>query len=193
MAAFVFGCIGDSITAGSHLSAGQDPVTYCAAVLTATGRYSSVTGVNEGVPASATGDWLPNSTNLNTAKTAFSGASVTHVLIMLGANDADASVSAATYQSNLSAIAGNLISAGYTVVLDYPTYMASPGPTLPTTYLTAIDTLTNGTTIRHGDTDAYAYFLANPAQLQADGVHPTQPGSYILGLLWARGISTAVH
>jgi lysophospholipase L1-like esterase len=192
MADFVFGCIGDSITAGNHLSAGQDPVTYCQTVLTATGRYASVTGVNQGVPSSATADWLPNSTNLNTAKTAFSGASVTHVLIMLGANDSVAPVAPATYSANLSAIAGNLIGAGYLVVLDYCTYMASPGPTLPQTYLAVIDDLVNGTTILHGDRDAYLYFRNNPSQLQSDGVHPTAAGSYILGLLWARGISDAV-
>jgi lysophospholipase L1-like esterase len=70
--------------------------------------------------------------------------------------------------------------------------MASPGPTLPQTYLAVIDDLVNGTTILHGDRDAYLYFRNNPSQLQSDGVHPTAAGSYILGLLWARGISDAV-
>lgn len=197
------GFIGDSITVGNGLSAGQDPVSQAGILLAKTRTTKIVTVTNRGINGSKSGDWLSGGSNLTAAKTAMAAAGVTHVHIMLGANDAAAAnlVSAATYGANLANICADLVGAGYRVILSYPTYIpagASGGVTtsasvaLAKSYQAQIDALINGSTILRGDTLAWAYFQDTLSEYQSDLTHPTAAGALSLATMWARAIDAAM-
>ncbi len=196
------GGVGDSVMAGYSLAAGQDPLTQAANYLQKMYTQKVVVASNQAISGTKTADWLSGTGNLIAAKASFAAASVTHILIQLGANDAATSnhVSAATYGSNLSNICTDLIGAGYTVVLNYPGYIAAganAGATdaqslaLTQAYQAQIDALVNGSTIRRGDTLAFAYFMDHLSELQTD-FHPTVTGAASLGLMWARAVDRSV-
>jgi lysophospholipase L1-like esterase len=200
----ILGFIGDSITDGYGLSAGQEPHAYAASYLTKLFKFRTVTVSDQSVNASKTSEWASGQANLTTAKSAFSSAGVTHVHIMLGANDAAASnlVSAATYGSNLSSCVNDLVGAGYKVILSYPTYIPAGANNNVTTaasvaltqsYQAQIDALVNHSTILRGDTLAFNYFADNLSEYQSDQTHPTATGSASLGLMWARAIDRALY
>lgn len=202
-AALSLGFIGDSITAGYLLSGGQDPATQVGVILRKVYNVRDVTITNRGVPGSKSSEWLSGGSYLGPAKTAFASAGVTHVHIMLGANDAAAVnlVSAATFGSNLSAICSNLTAAGYTVLLSYPTYIPAGANTNATTaagvelarqYQAQIDALIDGTTVLRGDTLAWQYFANNLSEYLSDKTHPTATGAISLANMWARAIDRAV-
>lgn len=202
-AAISIGFVGDSITAGYLLSAGQDPPTQVGLLLAKTRTNKSVTISNRGIPAAKTADWLSGGANLIAAKVAFASAVCTHIHIMLGANDAGAAtlVSAATYGSNLSNICTDLTGAGYKVILSYPTYIcdgANSGASsaasvaLAQSYQAQIDALINGTTILRGDTLAWPYFQDAQSEYLVDQVHPSATGAVSLATMWARAIDSAL-
>lgn len=200
----VLGFVGDSITVGFGLSAGLDPATKVGALLANTFKHRAVTISNQAVNGSRTSQWVTGQANLTAAKSAFSSAGVTHVHIMLGANDAAAAnlVSAATFGSNLSNICSDLTGAGYTVILSYPTYIPAGANSNATTaasvalaqsYWAQIDALINGTTILLGDTVSPRYFAASLSEYQSDQTHPTATGSQALATMWARAIDRALY
>lgn len=197
------GFIGDSITNGYGLSAGQDPAVQCGIILERTYRVKAVTVSEYGVNGSAANDWTSTAggTNYTLAEAQFAAAGCTHVHVMLGANDAAEHQSAATFGTNLDTICDNLIADGYTVILSYPIYIpagANGGATdaaavdLAIAYRSQIDSLINGTTILRGDTIAWQHFLLNNDEMQSDDTHPTAAGAVSLGAMWARAIDRSV-
>ena len=202
--AVAIGAIGDSITYGYGLSAGQDPITQMAPYIAEMTTQKTVTFSNQAISGTQTSDWQSGSGNLTSAKSAFASAGVTYVLIMLGANDAASSnhVSAATYGTRLANIVSDLTGAGYKVVLNYPTYIpsgANSGATdeqsvaLAESYQAQIDALTNGNTIFKGDKLAFNYFMNNLSLYQADSTHPTATGAQKLALLWAHALDVIIN
>lgn len=197
------GFIGDSITFGFGLSAGQSPPDQIVPILRKTYKNRLVTATNSAVSGSRTAQWLSGSSNLNTAKSAFASAGVTHAHIMLGANDAAAAnlVSAATYGSNLANIIADLSGAGYKVILSYPTYIpagangnatTAASVALAQSYQGQIDSLIDGTTVLRGDQLAFNYFIGNLSDYQSDLTHPTAAGAISLATMWARAIDRSV-
>lgn len=200
--------IGDSITFGAGLSAGQDPVTQMGDVLSSMLGTRSVTPLNQGHSGSQTSDWLPGAgtTYLTSAVSAAQAATpaATVAMITLGANDAAISnhVASTTYISNISSIITYLLGHGFSkVILNYPTYIpagANSGATdeigtlLTQQYLAKIDSLINGTTILRGDMTAYPFFQDNQGDVQADQVHPNSTGAKALGAMWATAAAKAL-
>lgn len=186
------GFIGDSITAGTGATVSA-PANCALTLAKILGQSVSVT--NRGLTGTTTTDWLPSGTLLGPAITALSAARVTVVEIMLGANDAKIAngVIAAIVRANLLSISNTLVSAGFTVIINYPLYLV-PGSignlwngasdTLIQSYGTQIDSIVNGTTILQGDRLGYPYFAEHQAELN-DGVHPNDAGTLSLGTLWA--------
>ena len=160
----------------------------------------NVTVVNVAVPGYTSARWLPATSDYINAKAAFTSAGVTHVFIMLGANDSKDSlaVTPATYLSNMTAIVNNLTSSGFKVILNASTY------TLPGSfsndfsetstariqqYAAQLPTLVNGTTVFLGDTKSYQYFATHQDEL-VDGVHPKIQGVHSLARLWLQASSS---
>lgn len=193
--------IGDSITYGNGLSAGQDPPSKMDTALTSMYGTRSVNVLNQGHSGSKTADWLAGAGSgyLNTAISASQSASppATVAIIMLGANDAATSnhVSSTTYISNISSIISSLFSNGFTkVIINYPTYIPAgansnatdeTATNLTNQYMAKLDTIVNGSTIVTGDKVAYGYFQDYLTSLQADQTHPNANGALALGNMWA--------
>ena len=192
------GYIGDSITIDNPGSGAPPAVTDTN--LSTDGL--TISGANQGVSGTSTSDWLPGSTNLTSAKSAFVSAGVRLVHVMLGTNDARVAVrnSAATYQANLQRIVSDLVGSGFLVAISYPPY-AVPGSnggdqdatanTLRVAYQAMINQIVNGRDVFLASTSAYAYFAANAGQL-SDGIHPTTAGVTALAQLWANGLTPLV-
>lgn len=202
------GCLGDSITKGT---AGPNP-----AAVTVTTRLGDelkklykqrdVTVSNQGVDGKGAVDFAADTGSIFTnAKAAFASASVTHVLIMLGANDASAHRTAAQFKTDLQTIigpgTGSLITAGYKVILNYPTYIpagANSGATDQAatedlrSYLAQIDSLIDGTNVLRGDTLAYQYFMDHRSEVQTDDTHLLDAGNISLANMWARAVDRAI-
>lgn len=207
-ATLVIGCLGDSITKGTT---GPAPAS-----ITATSRLQkqlqsmytqkAVTVSNQGVDSKGAVDFAADTGSIfTTAKAAFASAGCTHVMIMLGTNDAAAHRSAAQFKADLQTIigpgAGSLVTAGYTVILNYPTYIpsgANGGATDEAatenmrSYLAEIDSLVNGTTILRGDSLAYRYFVDHQDEVQTDKTHLLDAGNISLAGMWARAFDRAV-
>lgn len=202
------GCLGDSITKGT---AGPTP-----AAVTVTTRLQSelkklykqrdVTVSNQGVDSKGAVDFAADTGSIFTnAKSAFASASATHILIMLGANDAAAHRTATQYKTDLQTIigpgTGSLIDDGYIVILNYPTYIPSGANSGATdqaatesmrSYLAKIDELINGTTVLRGDVLAYQYFMDHQSEVQTDQTHMLDAGNISLANMWARAVDRAV-
>lgn len=203
-APLVFGAIGDSILAGYLVTAGQEPPTLLVDRLAKLTKQRKVSlGSNSASAGSTTANWLIGSGSnlLAPAEAAFSSASVTDIVLMLGTNDARSSVSAATYGSNLSAICTHLLANVGTLArvwLCYPPWSTDTGTLtaaryqLLTDYQSQIDSLVNGTTIRQGDRLAMDYFAAHTSEL-SDGIHPSDTGAASLALLQANAIDNSLN
>lgn len=201
-APLVIGFIGDSITYGQGLSAGQTVADQIPLILNKFYRPRTVTAVNQGHSGSMTTDWMSGSMYLNTARTAFAAAGVTYVHIMLGANDCG-TISAPSFAANLANIIGVLVGDGYKVILSYPTFITDgPGSSASSpanqgryvSYCAAIDTLVNGATVLRGDVHAYNYFiLTYGTEYQSDQVHLNATGAVSLAQMWARAIDRAIY
>lgn len=200
----VIGFLGDSITAGQGLSAGQTPPDGVATALSKMYHPRNVVVNNQGHGGSTTADWAPGGTYLNTARTAWAAAGVTLVHIMLGANDsgAGAGMDASVFKTNLQAIVTQLLTDGYKIVISYPIFMTDGPPGFPSNthglslkdqYRVKIDELVNNTTVFRGDTAAFKYFVTTyQAEFQTDYIHPNATGAANLGKMWARAIDRAL-
>lgn len=193
------GFIGDSITNGFGTT--LKPGTICAEYLERLGRLRVCTATNYGVNGADSVDYISGSANLIAAKSAFSSAGVTHVVITLGTNDTAGAVSNATYLSNMTSCVNDLVTAGYVVILNNPPGY-EPGSTVGygnaqvdrlVGYATQLDSLVNGTTILRGDKLALAYFSGFNNELVGDGVHFTDTGNEHLAALWAFAIDAALN
>lgn len=201
--ALVIGGIGDSIMAGDGLEEGEDPLIRCGEILEKFVSHKLVTVVNQAINGLATSDWLPGNSSLTGAKAAFASAGVTHVVVMLGANDSAAVhlVPASTYGTNLSSICEDLVGSGYKVILNYPTYVpagANSGATtaasvaLAESYQGQIDALVDGVGVLRGDRLAPAYFADHLDEYQENLTHVTVDGARSLGQLWAQAGAVAI-
>lgn len=191
------GFIGDSITAGAH-------GTYNAVQNEISVLGKNYEAVNRGMNGSATADWLPGKTYLESTLEVFKSEDVKIVSVMLGVNDAvRLKTTPEQYTDNMRAIVEALLkdTAIRLVVINYPTYVQRAGSQQVQIakdlegYMKALDGVVDGRTIVRGDTEAYAYFKAHPDEL-VDGTHPTDPGYKTLGGLWAtalQGILTTRH
>lgn len=114
----------------------------------------------------------------------------------LGRNDALSNVSAATYQSNLSAIVANILAANpnYHVILNAPITSSAIASSwsdaktdLVVSYQAAQAALVSGTSVLVGDTgQTYQWMSENFSTLyQSDGVHPVTNGAILMGLNYA--------
>lgn len=188
------GWLGTSITAGTYLSAGQQIPLQVASLLTSS-LGQTVTCFNYGSNGSTSGDWKTAASggtgNLDSAVTDMLSNSVPLCHYEAGANDAHASVSAATYQANVSNTIAYLVSNGITPYVSYPGWITDTWDTgSPTKFLVqyqaSIDAAVNDTTSFRGDTTQYAHLLANQSELQ-DGVHPgwAQGGIASYSAAWA--------
>lgn len=198
------GFIGDSITAGYGLT--DSPTKgfpeYMAEMLRSVYKQRDVTIVNRGIPAWKAQDWAADtSSSLTNAKAAFASASVTHVLIMLGANDAASHRTSTQFGTDLDTIITSLTGSGYTVVLNYPTYIPAGANSNATdeaatenlrTYLAVIDGKISGTSVLRGDTIAYQYFADHQDETQTDQTHPTDVGHRSLATMQARAFDRVV-
>jgi lysophospholipase L1-like esterase len=202
-------CIGDSITHGQGLSAGQDPCTQMGLQLDWIYKLPVQTvTTNQGINGTATSSWWSGgaaTSNLTGAVTAGAAATpaATIAHIMFGANDAASSfrTTAANYASNLQSIANYLLTHGYTkVIISHPTYIpagANSGATdltatgLAYQYLAAVNSIANGSTILVGDSQAYQLWPnVQSTYLQSDNTHPNATGAQVLGSLWASAVAS---
>lgn len=166
-------------------------------------RLHAVTTFNASAPGSGINYWLPSTDPayiawpdpgppdtgglglLAWAKTQLTVSGTTFVILRLGANDSG--IAAATWGTRLSTVVSNLTTAGYTVVLNYPTY-GRPGGSYGGAanarfqeFQAQIDALVNGTTVYLGDTkqwDASAVVTG----WRTDDIHPGTEGKAELAL-----------
>lgn len=198
------GLIGDSITYGVYLNAGEAPHEVIGEILRREYKDRQIVVSNQGVSGSTTADWQPGHVwgLLAGALAAFTTNNVTHVHIMLGTNDVN-SLDAATYKTNMSVLANALVTAGYKVIISYPIYRRdgiTGYPANPTTlqrladYQPMIDSLVDNVSIFRGDTTGYNYFIKNHvAENLADMLHPNATGAHTLAQLWSAAIARVVY
>ncbi len=195
IAPLIFAMIGDSVTLGAGGGVTGDPPPMRAAKMFAKNGGTStrqVKGYNQGIIGAKTGDWISGSSNLLGAKPIFHLGGVTHVMITLGINDASAVVSAADYGTNLASCANDLVSEGFTVILNYPTGIDdATNANRMAAYLPYIDALVNGTTIRAGDKDGWRYFAEHPDEL-IDGIHQLDTGCESWSVMIATALSRVI-
>jgi lysophospholipase L1-like esterase len=201
------GCIGDSISNGYKSNPG---LNVCSALATSLSSVSGKTwGYNQqAANGTTTAGWVSGGALLNQALFYFGRSpAVTHVVIMLGTNDAKTTVATtqADYQSNLQGTINAIKAAGINKIMlsysPYIDYTVNAGNGWDSTsdprllqYQTAIKNLVaaDPTHVFLGDTQAYSWFQANPTQL-ADGVHPTGAPSNVgytkLLSLWSQAFA----
>lgn len=190
--------IGDSITLGiqtSVVSEAQAFVNQLNALL----WPQKHTIINRGVQGIATADWLQaaGANLLVPAVAAAVAGGVTNVLIMLGTNDARNSVTAATYLSNMNSIIAYIKTqiAGVKVYVNVPPFVdplraGAPftvaGLVFQDSYVAQIQSLASST-VFVGDQTGQSFFAQHDLDMLADGVHPNDTGTPVLGGLWAKG------
>jgi lysophospholipase L1-like esterase len=190
----VYGCIGDSITQGAYSRWDNAPPYLMSQLLNAAGRPSGF--YNQGVPGSKSSDWVNTYLSIFIPRALSLGCDV--IQIMLGTNDVDNSVSAATYKTNIASIIASLKAAGFRkIVLHESPYLAAVGfnnasttETVTTAnnlllaYQTKLDELVDNVTVFRGSTGTWDYYQANQDML-TDGVHMTEDGQTPLATQWA--------
>jgi lysophospholipase L1-like esterase len=196
--------LGDSITLGTSgptPPADTFPALF-AVVVAHLYKQRVVTAVNGGIGSTSTTSWATDAGGILTAaRAAAIAAGATHVSIMLGANDAAAHISAATYKSNLQTIANAFIADGKKVMINYPPYIqagANGGATDVAatenmrSYLAQIDSLVDNVNYLQGDKIAYNWFMDHQNEVQADGTHMLEAGHQSLASMQARAFDRAV-
>jgi len=177
----VLGFIGDSITDFGDVVA-------CATRMATLASPRDITvGFNAGLSGSSTTSWAHGQTLLSDAIADFLSNNITDVCLMLGANDPLTSV--ATYLANLTGTVADLVTAGFRVHLQAPTWAHDAWKTLAGTqllydYRAALASLHNGTTIFYADQENFFDFAANAATYLADNVHPNATGSTHMAQRW---------
>jgi lysophospholipase L1-like esterase len=192
--------IGDSLTNGYESNPATNPLAQMVSALNTYTGTSNYVAVDEAVNGTTSPMWGSDTWGsfLATAINAFGAAGGCNVVLyMIGTNDSKSTVatSASVYQQNVALTISYLEQAGYTnIMLNYPPYVdttTSPwsanSNTLLVSYQQTLSAIAAGDPDVHvGDTKAYAYFEANPALYDSDGVHLTNAGyTYLGGTLWA--------
>jgi len=196
--------LGDSITLGTggpNPPADSFPALF-AIELAHLYKQRAVTAVNGGIGSTSSTDWATDAGGILTAaRAAATGAGATHVMIMLGANDAAAHISAATYKSNLQTIANAFISDGKKVMINYPSYIpagANGGATdvaateSMRSYLAQIDSLVDNVNYLQSDKIAYNWFVDHQSEVQTDQTHMLEAGHQSLAIIQARAFDRSV-
>jgi len=185
----VIGFVGDSIT--------YNPLGVAAALSTLNTLRPDLTftDVNRGLAGTTTAQWV--ATHIGPAVTAFTGAGVTVVFIMLGTNDANVanSVAQATYSANIASLIATIKAAGINrIILNYQPYINTDttwnivsSNALLVQYQSALVALAaaDPSHVFMGDTTAYSFFQTFTGLL-SDGVHPTTSGYASLGGFWGQ-------
>jgi lysophospholipase L1-like esterase len=96
--------------------------------------------------------------------------------VELGANEANAGVAAATFQTNLNTLVGTLKALGNDVLLAkcHPAFPTSNSYNIPAGYLTAIDAVTTGQSI-HAGVNFNTLPFVTPNDYY-DNIHATKSG-----------------
>lgn len=193
----VIGSMGDSIMEGYNLSSGQDAITLLCNQLANYNGTRTIEQINKSVIGKATSDFTTGGSLFPWALAAYKAYGVDIVVFMLGTNDSNATynLSATTFNTNITAECGSLVSNGFKVVINFPPYPSDGRSgtqiTLLQSYLPYIQALVaaNPTTIFMGDynyfniseANSIAYPLASPLSLyQSDGLHPNITGAAIM-------------
>lgn len=149
---------------------------------------------NQGIKGSSSEDWVSDDQKMtkNSAKI-FKNSGVDVVMIMLGSNDANKSISAKSYKENIKRIIKTLKDEGEIkrIILNQPPYAESfdnGKNRLLAEYSVKLDELLEPGLVLKGDREAYEYFKKNPSQL-GDGLHPNSEGYHNLGHFWAKALS----
>jgi len=109
--------------------------------------------------------------------------------IAFGTNDAyNNSISAATYEANLSAMVDTAKAAGKIVMI--PTIPYSPKAELSglPAFNAAIANVIAAKNCLAGP-DLYQWFLSNPSEIGPDSIHPNATGQASINRLWAQAVS----
>lgn len=111
-------------------------------------------------------------------------------IIAFGTNDAGHGLTPASFRTNMQAMIALALAAGKTPVIPTIPYSSAGGnyANIPNFNAVITGTLYGMAGVRAGP-DLYAYFLANPGNLQGDGIHPTQAGYAAAILLYAQSMS----
>ncbi len=177
-------CIGDSITQGGSV-ANSFP-SYIDPLATSLG----LPYVNLGIAGEKASDGL-----VRYQSQAFSRPYTDKVYIMFGANDINASVSAATCATQLETMAQGFITAGYPVrniCLSSPCYqkLGANSSTLDG-YASAIIAKANGLGVRYADILTAIRNDASPDALMGDNLHPNSSGNALIASTIATAFSGA--
>ena len=199
------GFIGDSIsiytpTEASTSGGTINPPIALQNMLSIIAGSRSVSITNTAVAGMTTTNWIPSGSLYLNAKASFVSAGVTHVYIMLGANDSKDSVAAssATYLANMTAIVNDLTTSGFKVFLNAPTYtlpgsfsndFSEASTARIQAYTAQLLTLVNSTNVYLGDMKSYQYFANHQSEL-VDGVHPEVQGVHSIARLWLQATAS---
>lgn len=202
-AAAYVGFIGDSVLFGFGNT--TNPVAQFALAIRGMGNTQRHVATNNASAGGlATANWYDSGgsgvqTRLSDALDAFIAASLTHVMVQLGINDAYGGVTATVYKANQQGIADYVISRGLVPILCYPSGFTKDGTaalSLAVTYLPKIVEIVNASdgTIKLGDTLSFRLFQDRATDLlqSGTGVHPNDDGDTVLGILLAWGFVRAV-
>lgn len=198
----VVGAAGDSIMAGYESSA---PVASQYMVNLLNERFLNkefIVGSNSAIGGTTSTDWAAGGADLNAAISNFNSTGVTHVILMLGTNDAKISVATptATYQSNIQGI----VNALFTGVSTLQKINIFSSPFLCDTILaddlsmsdlgrlnayanTLPSIADNVKTFYVIPRDSYNYFQDFPSDLNSDCIHPNSGAP--LGTMWANAVA----
>lgn len=193
----VLGLIGDSITA--DVSSGAELISLLAG---AEKRRAVSLGSNFGISGKTSAGWVSGNSDMTQALAAFALAGVTHVIVMLGTNDAKTGVATtqSAYAANMANVAATLVAAGYKVILNSPPYVtpgsyeqwdeAANGRLI--SYRDSLAALADNVNVFVGDLDLFDAVAAAPATYLRDGVHMTDPGEILMYGMWVSGIVRAL-
>jgi len=188
-AALRIGMVGDSL---STLFADKGSMSELLARNISKRLNRPITVLNQGLPRTATDDWLPGGSLIELAIERFKSLQVQCVIVSLGTNDALRHWRPATpqqYEINLRSIAERLADAGFVVVLNAPPWADASDEQVETLkdYGRVVESLANGNRIFAGDLRSYEYFRAHRDELMPAGVHPNPRGLDSLARLWSEG------
>ncbi len=200
--------IGDSITNGGNNTGGISPLVPLQNQMLATNHFNSVSTYNHGVSGSATGDWQPGSSNLNSAISDIQNNGANIVTILLDANDAKiaANTSTSTFQTNFSNILTTLQNLGIQhIFVSDPTYINYSLTSGVWTAQSLIDILNyrsitnsfaNGSSIQEIGKNPSLYVTTQnypTTYILSDGAHLTTAGVNLVGDEWARDIDNILN
>lgn len=189
----IIGGIGNSIMRG-YLQVGTLAFDQMVTSLAAEG-FTTTGSVNRGTDNLATGDWLPGSTNLTNAKTAFVSAGVTHVVISLQTNDlwggasgSNVGIVPATYGTNLRSIVRDLLTSltGIKVII-LRAIWTKPNA-VPATTTTITGPTGNAVTLSADPEWVYQQYTLEEAKL-CDGVFVFHGGANAFGFSKANALN----